>query len=230
MSKIKIIIICLIGLALLWLVYNYFDKPTFKEVYVKVSFDDIKDIERGKKTYWSNIDSTVTLKYMFKDLNFLANYIMYALIEVRHDDETSYYLREVSPHTEDIVQGDTLYVFPKYNTSITGWHHVHKKGSYRMDYDSVQWQKSLLERKDIAIQNNLVDSLPYGTYKLQDGVLIKVRGKENPFLNRNRGIYGIFNVTPPGMGHVDIFNLDSLSKELLSSDPPKTLESSRITD
>lgn len=217
-------------MAMSLLIYKNCTTTIFEEKFHKVSEHEIQDLEHGKIIHWSNRDSTVTLKYIFKDLNFLANYIMYALIEVQNEDETYYYLREVSSNTEDVVQGDSLYVFPKYNTSITGWHHVHAKGSYRMDYDTMQWQKTLHERKDIAKQNLLTTSLPYGTYKLQDSSLVKVKTKDNPFVHRDREIYGIFYVTTPGTGPVDIFNLDSLTKELLSHNLPKTLESSHITD
>lgn len=228
MPKLQTWIIFLVPLCIAWWLYRSCSADT--QNFRKVSINEVEDLEHGKVMSWSNTDSTVILKYLFKDLSFLADYIMYAMIEIRKDADTLYYLRQVSVHTNDVVHGDSLFVFPKNNNSITGWHHIHAKGSHSMSYDSIQWQKTLLEREDIAQHNKSVDLLPYGTYKLQNGNLVKVKNNENPFVNRDSEIYGIFYITPPGTGPVDVFNLDSLSKILLADKTPKILQPLRITD
>ncbi|TJY67112.1 hypothetical protein FAZ19_09500 [Sphingobacterium alkalisoli] len=228
MPKLKTWIILLFFLCITWWVCRSCSADTRN--FRKVSFSEIKQLERGKITSWSNADSSVILKYLFEDLNFLADYIMYAMIEVRSGADTHYYLRQVSTHTNDVVYSDSLFVFPKHNDGITGWYHIHANGSYSMDYDSTKWQTVLLEREDIAEQNKSVNGLPYGTYKLEDNSLVRLKDGENPFVNRDSEIYGIFYVTPPGTGPVDIFNLDSLSKILLSDNHPEVIKPLRVAD
>ncbi|MBL1411084.1 hypothetical protein [Sphingobacterium faecale] len=201
-----------------------------KEDFVKVSKSDILNLEPGKLINWSNSDSSVIMRYMFKDLDFLADYVMYAAIEVRHVLDTAYYLREIEPSEDTVVRGDSLYILSKANTSIKGWHEVHKYGSHRMDYDTVQWLKTLSERKDIAYQHAKIDSLPYGTYKLQGSDLMKVKLTDNPFVNRDKDIYGIFYVTEPGTGPAYLLNMDSVSSLLLSPNPPKKIKTIYIKD
>ncbi|MDR2284428.1 MAG: hypothetical protein LBE37_14515 [Sphingobacterium sp.] len=204
--------------------------PMSEEDFVKVSKSDILNLECGKLIDWSNSDSSVIMRRMFRDLDFLANYVMYTAIEVRHNLDTTYYLRQVSTNEWPVIVGDLFYILSKSNMGITGWDEVHKHGSHRMDYDSVQWKKTLLERKDIAYQHAKVNSLSYGTYKLQGADLVKLKLTDNPFVNRDGGIYGIFYITEPGMGPAYLLNMDSVSRLLLSPNPPKKIKAVYIKD
>lgn len=201
--------------------------------YYQVSYNEIKDLEKGKRGGWSNNDSSVIVYSLFKNLSFLDDYVMYSCIEVRNKQDTSFYIRETQYDIDEVITGDSLVVAHQDNHSIGGWWEIKPGLQHRLDGDSLTWSQTLKERKDIAAQLENASKLKNAVYKLEKSGLVKVFNNDNPLNRKNKKAYdneGIYYVSPYSFAPVSMYNLDSISKLLLTDNPPKTLKAIAILD
>ena len=199
--------------------------------YDQVSYTDIKDWQKGKRKDWSNKDSSVIVYSLFKNLSFLDDYVMYSCIEVRNKRDTLFYIRQKQYDMGEVVSGDSLVVAHQDNHTIGGWWEITPRYQHRLDGDSIKWSQTLKDRKDIAAQLVNASQLKHAVYKLEKSGLVKVFNNDNPLNRKNKKSYdneGIYYVSPFSFAPVSMYKLDSISKLLLTDNPPKTLKAITI--
>lgn len=211
----------------------YYSCSRDENEYYQVSYNEIKDWEKGKQANWSNKDSSVIVYSLFKNLSFLDDYVMYSCIEVRNKKDTLFYLRQTKYSMQEEVTGDSLVVAHQDNYSIGGWWEITPRLQHRLDGDSLEWSQTLKERKDIAARLENASKLKHAVYKLEKSSLVKVSNSDNPLNRQNKKSYdneGIYYVSPFSFAPVSMYKLDSISKLLLTDNPPKTLKAIPILD
>lgn len=222
-------ILCFIVLGAI-IYHSYFRE---ENKYYQVQHSEIKDWEKGKRGDWSNKDSSVLVYSLFKDLRFMNDYLMYSCIEVRNKQDTLFYIRETQYGIDEVLTGDSLMIAHQNNQSIHGWWKITPGYQHRLDGDSLEWSQTLKERKDIAAQLGNASKLKHAVYKLEKSGLVKVFNSDNPLNRQNKKSYdneGIYYVSPFSFAPVSMYNLDAISKLLLTDNPPKTLKAISILD
>lgn len=75
--------------------------------------------------------------------------------------------------------------------------------------------------------------MKHAVYKLEKSGLVKVFNNDNTLNRKNKKSYdneGIYYVSPLSFAPVGMYNLDAISKILLTDNPPKTLKAIPILD
>lgn len=156
---------------------------------------------------------------------------MYSCIEVRNKRDTLFYIRQKQYDMGEVVSGDSLVVAHQDNHTIGGWWEITPRYQHRLDGDSIKWSQTLKDRKDIAAQLVNASQLKHAVYKLEKSGLVKVFNNDNPLNRKNKKSYdneGIYYVSPFSFAPVSMYKLDSISKLLLTDNPPKTLKAITI--
>lgn len=222
-------ILCFIVLSAI--VYNSCSRD--ENEYYQVPHSKIKDWEKGKRGGWSNKDSSVIVYSLFKNLSFLDDYVMYSCIEVRNKQDTLFYIRETQYGIDEVITGDSLVVAHQDNYSIGGWWEITPGLQHRLDNDSLAWSQTLKERKDIAAQLGNIRKLKHAVYKLEKSGLVKVFDNDNPLNRKNKKAYdnqGTYYASPYSFAPVSMYDLDAISKLLITDNPPKTLKAIQILE